>query len=66
MQAATTCRTIQRGEPPTRIMHATVSSNTEPQRKRSIIHALVRADVKGDPLMQPSSLSLPTTRFTLA
>ena len=48
MQAVTPSRTIQRGEPPTRPMPATFSSSTEPQRKRNIMHALARADVKGD------------------
>ena len=48
MQAVTPYRTIQRGEPPTRPMPATFSSSTELQGKRSIIHALARADVKGD------------------
>ena len=32
---------------PTRLMPATFSSSTEAQRQRNIIHALVRADVKG-------------------
>ena len=48
LQAVMSYRTIQRGEPPTRPMPATFSSSTEPQRKRNIIHALARADVKGD------------------
>ena len=33
VQAFTPYRTIQRGEPPTRHMPATSSSNTEPQRR---------------------------------
>ncbi len=49
MQAVTPYRTIQRGEPPIRSQSdATLSSSTESQRKRSIIHALARMDMSGD------------------
>ncbi|KAJ3584138.1 hypothetical protein NHX12_014634, partial [Muraenolepis orangiensis] len=48
MQAVTPYRTIKRGEPPIRPKPTTFSSSTEPQRKRSIIHALARADMNGD------------------
>ncbi len=48
MQAITPYRTIKRGEPPTRSKPATFSSRTEPQCKRSIIHALARIDLNGD------------------
>ncbi|KAL8575003.1 hypothetical protein ACOMHN_064534 [Nucella lapillus] len=48
MQAVTPYKTIQRGEPPIRTEPTTFSSSTENQRKRSIIHALARADANGD------------------
>ncbi|KAJ3580968.1 hypothetical protein NHX12_017231, partial [Muraenolepis orangiensis] len=48
MQAVTPYRTIKRGEPPIRPKPTTFSSSTEPQRKRSIIHALAGADMNGD------------------
>jgi len=48
MQFVTPYRTIQSGEPPIRHQPNKLSSNTDYQRKRSIIHALVRADVNGD------------------
>ena len=48
MQEVTPYRTIQRGEPPTLSKPATFSSSTESQCKRSIVHALVHADVNGD------------------
>lgn len=47
MQAVTPYRTIKRGELPIRPKPTTFSSNTEPQRKQSIIHALARADMNG-------------------
>ena len=48
MQTVVPYRTIKRGEPPIRPKPTTFSSSTEPQRKRSIIHALARADMNGD------------------
>lgn len=48
MQAVTPYRTIKRGEPPIRPKPTMFSSSTEPQHKRSIIHALARADMNGD------------------
>ena len=48
MQVVTPYRTIKRGKPPIRPKPTTFSSSTEHQRKRSIIHALARADVNGD------------------
>ncbi|KAJ3602020.1 hypothetical protein NHX12_029780 [Muraenolepis orangiensis] len=48
MQAVTPYRTIKRGEPPIRPKPTTFSSSTEPQCKRSIIHALACADMNGD------------------
>ena len=42
MQAVTPYKTTKRGEPPIRPEPATFSASTEPQRKRSIIHALAR------------------------
>ena len=48
MQAVTPYKTIKRGEPPVRPEPATFSASTEPQRKRSIIHALARMNTNGD------------------
>ena len=48
MQEVTPYRTMKCGEPPIRPKPVTLSSSTEPQRKRSVIHALTRADLKGD------------------
>lgn len=48
MQAVTPYKTIKRGEPPIRSKPTAFSSSTDTQRKRSIIHALTRADVNGD------------------
>ncbi|CAJ1076504.1 hypothetical protein KUCAC02_009111 [Xyrichtys novacula] len=48
MQAVTPYRTSKRGEPPICPKPTTFSSSTEPQPKRSIIHALVRANENGD------------------
>jgi len=48
MQVVMQYRTIKRGEPPIHPKSTTFSSSTEHQRKRSIIHALARADVNGD------------------
>ena len=39
---------MKRGEPPVRQKKNVYTGSTESQRKRSIIHALVRADVNGD------------------
>jgi len=48
MQTVIPYKTIKRGEPPIRPEPTEISSSTNPQRKRSIIHALVRADRSGD------------------
>lgn len=48
MQKVIPYKTIKRGEPPIRDKPGNYTANTEPQRKRSIIHALIRADVNGD------------------
>ena len=48
MQVVKPYRTIKRGEPPIRPKPTTFSSSTAHQHKRSIIHALVRADTNGD------------------
>ena len=41
-------KTIQRGEPPIRPKPTTFSSSIEQENKRSIMHALVPADVNGN------------------
>ena len=48
MQAVTPYKTTKRGEPPIRPEPATFSASTEPQQKRSIIHALARVNTNGD------------------
>ena len=48
LQTVKPYKNIQRGEPPIRQEPAASSSSTEPQRKRSIIHALARTDANGD------------------
>lgn len=48
MQKVRPYKTIKRGEPPIRDKPDNYTANTEPQRKRSIIHALIRADHYGD------------------
>ena len=50
MQAVTPYKTTKRGEPPIRPEPAAFSASTEPQRKRSIIHALARVNTNGDRL----------------
>lgn len=48
MQEVTPYRTIKRGEPPIRPKPTKFVSSTDPQYKRSVIHALARTDVNGD------------------
>jgi len=48
LQTVKPYKTIQRGEPPIHQQPAASSSSTEPQCKRSIIHALARTDADGD------------------
>ena len=59
MQTVVPYRTIKRGEPPIRPKPTTFSSSTEPQRKRSIIHALARADMNDD-LPDPAEQTIPS------
>ena len=66
MKAVMPYRTIKRGEPPIRPEPTLFSSSIEPQRKHSIIHALLVQTRMVIILMQPSRLSLPTTGFMLA
>ncbi len=48
MQAVTPYKTTKCGEPPIRPELDTFSASTEPQQKRSIIHALARVNTNGD------------------
>ena len=48
MQAVTPYKTTKRGEPPICPEPAAFSASTEPQRKRSIIHALACVNTNGD------------------
>ncbi len=48
MQVITPYKTIKRGELPIIPELTTFSSSTDHQHKRSILHALARADVNGD------------------
>ena len=48
MQKVKPYKTVKHGEPPVRQKQNVYTGSTESQRKRSIIHALVRADVNGD------------------
>ena len=47
MQAVDPYKTIKRGEPPIRKKPDIVNKSTDSQRKRSIIHALTRANAEG-------------------
>ena len=48
MQKVKPYKTVKRGEPPVREKQNHYTGSTESQRKRSFIHALVRADANGD------------------